>query len=64
MATFGENDYIVPEYAVIGGLVDQDCDEYKCAFIGSSGGEKFTERGAPQYKWKPHDNKVSLPSES
>lgn len=64
MATFGENDYIVPEYAVIGDFVDQDGDEYRCAFIGSSGGEEFTERGTPHYKWKPHGNKVPLPSES
>lgn len=64
MSTFGENDYIVPSYAVAGDFEDQDGNEFKCAFIGGSGGEEFTERGTPHYQWKPHNNKVSLPSES
>ena len=64
MATFGENDYIVPEYAIVGNFVDQDGDEYKCAFIGETGGEELTERGIPHYKWKPSNNKVVIPSES
>lgn len=58
MATYGENDYIVPEYPVIGDLRDQDGNEFKCAFIGSMGGEELTEKGTPHYKWKPSKNRL------
>ena len=50
---YGENDYIIPEFATIGNFEDQDGKEYKCALIGKMGGEEFTENGIAHYKWKP-----------
>lgn len=58
VATFGENDFIVPEYAVAGDFTYQDGEHYKCALIGSVGGEEFTEVGTPHYKWKPRENAI------
>lgn len=64
MATFGENDYIVPSYAVVGDFEDQDGNEFKCAFIGDEGGEEFSEKGTPHYEWNPTKNKVSISKKS
>lgn len=50
---FGENDYLIPEYVICGDFVDQDKNEYGCAFIANAGGEEFTEKGIPHYKWNP-----------
>lgn len=50
---WGENDYVIPEYATVGEFTDQDGESYKCAFVGKYGGEEFTEVGTPHYKWKP-----------
>jgi hypothetical protein len=50
---WGENDYVIPEYATIGNFVDQDGETYKCALVGHYGGEEFTEDGIEHYKWKP-----------
>lgn len=50
---YGENDYLVPEYGIIGNFVDQDGSCFRCAFIANIGGEEFTEKGVAHYKWKP-----------
>lgn len=51
---YGENDYIIPNRVITGDFVDQDGYEFKCALIGKIGGEEFSERGIPHYKWKPN----------
>lgn len=50
---YGENDYIVPKFGVVGDFEDQDGYEYRAAFVGEIGGEEFTEKEIPHYKWKP-----------
>ena len=58
MSTWGENDYIKPEYMVSGDLEDQDGNKYKVAFIGNNGGEELTVKDIPHYKWNPRKNKI------
>ena len=60
MSTFGENDYIKPDFMVCEDLEDQDGSEYRCTFIGSTGGEELTIVGTPHYKWKPGKFKVEI----
>lgn len=50
---YGENDYIIPDFGVVGDFEDQDGYEYKAALVGEIGGEEFTEKGIPHYKWEP-----------
>ena len=54
----GENDYIVPEYPIVGDFEDQDSMQFKCAFVGRAGGEEFTAKGIPHYEWDPLSFKV------
>jgi hypothetical protein len=50
---YGENDYIIPTKAIIGDFIDQDKQQYKCALVGKIGGEEFSQKGTPHYKWNP-----------
>lgn len=58
MGTFGENDYLEPDYGVVEDMEDQDGYEFKCAFICGSGGSELTKVGVPHYKWKPSGSMV------
>jgi hypothetical protein len=53
---YGENDYFIPSFGLIGDFTDQDNNEFKCALIANIGGEEFTEKGTYHWKWKPKKN--------
>lgn len=55
---FGENDFVIPDYAVVADLEDQDGNEFKCALIGEVGGEELTKKGTPHYKWNSKKDRV------
>lgn len=55
----GENDYIIPSFGVVADLEDQDGNKFKCALIGSEGGEELTKKGIPHYKWNCRKDKIS-----
>lgn len=55
---WGENDYSIPSYIVVGDFTDQDGAEIKCAFVSGVGGSEFTRRGVPHYEWKPYEDKL------
>lgn len=40
----GENDYIIPDYGICGNFTDQNGNNFKCAFLGKTGGSKFVEK--------------------
>ena len=56
LAGRGENDYIEAIYPVVGNFRDQDGETFKCAFVGHCGGEEFTRRDVPHYRWKPEED--------
>lgn len=58
LAGWGENDYSIPSYVVVGDFTDQDGAEIKCAFVGDVGGSEFTRKGVPHYEWKPYEDKL------
>lgn len=55
---YGENDYIMPDFAVSGNFIDQDGNTFRCALVGKYGGEEFTKEGAAHYKWAAEKDKV------
>ena len=55
---FGENDFVIPKFGVIGDLEDQDGRKFKCALIGDDGGEELTRDGIPHYKWNCKKDRI------
>lgn len=57
---YGENDYIIPDFAVCGNFCDQDGNEFKCALVGSEGGEEFAKTGTGHYNWNAKTDIVKV----
>lgn len=57
-ADYGENDYIIPSFAVTADLEDQDGRKFKCALIGTNGGEELTKVGVAHHEWKYKKDRV------
>ena len=53
VGTMGENDYIIPDFGTVGEFTDQDGNEFKCALVGDTGGEEFTEVDVDHWNWNP-----------
>ena len=54
----GENDYIEASYPVVGDFCDQYGETFKCALVGDCGGEEFTRKDVPHYRWEPEEDKM------